>query len=98
MLDLAQLRAYGLPDGARDLLEALALWEVRFLIEGGMRLRTACDLEPVDSSALDDLPGTPELEDRIGAGIASSGDLMPTKGPIEVIWSGGKAKTPKGPK
>lgn len=99
VLDLAQLGAYGLPDGARDLLEALALWEVRSLIEGGMRLRTACDLEPVDSSALDaSLPEAAELEDRIGTGIASSADLMPTKGAIDVIWSGGKAKKPKGDK
>lgn len=44
-LDLAQLRGFGLPDAARDLLIALALFKVRRFLRDGLRLRTACDLE-----------------------------------------------------
>lgn len=44
-LDLAQLRGYGLPDSATELLIALALYKIRAFLETGLRLRTACDLE-----------------------------------------------------
>jgi CRISPR-associated protein Csb1 len=44
-LDLAQLRGYGLPEVAWDLLTALSLWKVRRFLEVGLRLRSACDLD-----------------------------------------------------
>jgi CRISPR-associated protein Csb1 len=45
-LDLALLRGYGLPEEATELLIALALLKVRRFLSSGLRLRTACDLEP----------------------------------------------------
>ncbi len=47
-LDLAQIRGYGLSNDAEELLVLLALYRVRKLLDGDLRLRTACDLEPVD--------------------------------------------------
>jgi CRISPR-associated protein Csb1 len=47
-LDLGQLRAYGLPASATRLLYALALYKIRRFLAEGLRLRTACDLDPVD--------------------------------------------------
>lgn len=47
-LDLAQLRGYGLGTDAEKLLVALALFKIQKFLGGGLRLRTACDLEPVD--------------------------------------------------
>lgn len=44
-LDLAQIRAYGLGAAGERLLVGLALYKVRALLDGGLRLRTACDLE-----------------------------------------------------
>lgn len=44
-LDLAQLRGYGLPQPAYELLVALSLWKVRAFLDSTMRLRTACELE-----------------------------------------------------
>ncbi|MCG6156317.1 type I-G CRISPR-associated RAMP protein Csb1/Cas7g [Rubinisphaera margarita] len=45
-LDLAQLRGYGLGEAIEQLLITLSLFKIqRFLFEG-LRLRTACDLEP----------------------------------------------------
>lgn len=45
-LDLALLRGYGLPDDANRLLIALALFKIRKFLRTGLRLRSACDLEP----------------------------------------------------
>jgi CRISPR-associated protein Csb1 len=50
-LDLAQLRGYGLPPEALDLLFTLSLWKVRRLLDGGLRLRSACDLDVVSFKA-----------------------------------------------
>lgn len=47
-LDLAQIRGYGLSESGNQLLIALALYKVRAVLERGLRLRTACDLECTD--------------------------------------------------
>jgi CRISPR-associated protein Csb1 len=47
-LDLAQLRAYGLGAAAQTFLMALALFKINRFLKMGLRLRTACDLEPID--------------------------------------------------
>lgn len=43
-LDVAALRGYGLGDQGERFLFLLALWKIRALLEGDLRLRTACDL------------------------------------------------------
>jgi len=45
--DLAQVRGYGLGADAERLLVLLGLYRLRKLIDGDLRLRTACDLEPM---------------------------------------------------
>jgi CRISPR-associated protein Csb1 len=45
-LDLSLLRGYGLGEEATDLLIALALFKISRFLSEGLRLRTACDLEP----------------------------------------------------
>lgn len=47
-LDLAQIRGYGLGAAAEQLLIAVALLKIRLLLDEGLRLRTACDLECVE--------------------------------------------------
>jgi CRISPR-associated protein Csb1 len=47
-LDLAQLRGYGLGAAAETFLIALAIFKINRFLKSGLRLRTACDLEPVD--------------------------------------------------
>jgi CRISPR-associated protein Csb1 len=47
-VDLAQICGYGLSKEATELLVLLALYRIRKLLDGDLRLRTACDLE-VDS-------------------------------------------------
>jgi CRISPR-associated protein Csb1 len=48
-LDLGQIRAFGLGGAVSDLLIALALFKIQALLAGGLRLRTACDLEVKDA-------------------------------------------------
>lgn len=43
-LDLAQIRGYGLGEDVERLLILLALYKLRALLDGSLRLRTACDL------------------------------------------------------
>jgi CRISPR-associated protein Csb1 len=76
-LDLAQIRGYGLGRDAEELLILIALYKVRRLLDGDLRLRTACDLEPVDREnivalrpSLWKLPAMLELESALASGIA----------------------------
>ncbi|MDR7579563.1 MAG: type I-U CRISPR-associated RAMP protein Csb1/Cas7u [Armatimonadota bacterium] len=68
-LDLALLRSYGLPAEGERLVRALALWKVRRFLDGGLRLRTACDLEcrevRVTRPVGDSLPTGPELDGAV---------------------------------
>lgn len=48
-VDLALLRGYGLPDDAGKLMLALALFKIQRFLSTGLRLRTACDLEPLEN-------------------------------------------------
>jgi CRISPR-associated protein Csb1 len=49
-LDLAQIRGCRLGEDVEQLLILLSLHRIRRLLDGDLRLRTACDLEPVDPS------------------------------------------------
>ncbi|MBI4576321.1 MAG: type I-U CRISPR-associated protein Cas7 [Planctomycetes bacterium] len=51
-LDLAQIRGYGLGGPAERLLVLLALYKLRRLLDGDLRLRTACDLVSVERGAI----------------------------------------------
>jgi CRISPR-associated protein Csb1 len=55
-IDLAQLRGYGLGDDVERLLILLALYKLRALLDGNMRLRTACDLCVVTDNVAANLP------------------------------------------
>jgi CRISPR-associated protein Csb1 len=70
-LDLAQLRGYGLGPDATRLLTLLAIWELRALLDGPLRLRTACDLEVEDVAVRRpdgyELPAVTDLERAIEA-------------------------------
>lgn len=50
-IDLAQLRGYGLGADVERLLILLALYKLRAMLDGNLRLRTACDLR-VDTDAI----------------------------------------------
>jgi CRISPR-associated protein Csb1 len=90
VIDLAQLHAFGLPRPATDLLTDIARWEIRSLLDAGMRLRTACDLEPAGPIAPrgsdTEFPGLDELTERVRQGIEAVGDLLERREPWVVEW------------
>ncbi len=49
-IDLAQIRGYGLGPAAEKLLILLALYKIRALADGDLRLRSACDLDVAAAS------------------------------------------------
>jgi len=76
-LDLAQIRGYGLGREAESLLILLALFKLRTLIDGNLRLRTACDLCATCESIPAILPK--------GLTLPSLGDLTAALKPIIAV-------------
>lgn len=84
-LDLAQIRGYGLGPDVEQLLVILALYKLRSLLDGNLRLRTACYLhvknEQIKATNPDgfELPGHDALLTDLKAAIASCRDRMTVK-------------------
>lgn len=73
-VDVELLRSYRLDDAATRLLIGLALYKIRCFLDGGMRLRTACDLVlmgdvHVTTPAGETLPAKDALLKEVQAGI-----------------------------
>jgi CRISPR-associated protein Csb1 len=95
VVDEGLLRSYGLPPAVADLLVTLAQWEIKSLLSGGLRLRTACDLQPageVGSRGGEPLPELEELTARLRTAIDASSDVLGDGKPIRVEWASTKAK------
>ncbi len=75
-LDLGQIRGYGLGADVEKLLVVLALYKIRALLDGGLRLRTACDLDVLSIKATRPkdfvLPPLGELATALRAQIGAS--------------------------
>ena len=76
-LDLRQVRAFGLGGEVERLLVMLALFKIRRFLAGGLRLRTACDLDvtriTVTRPKTFALPTLADLESELPALIESVG-------------------------
>lgn len=84
VVDLEQIRGYGLGDSEGELLTSIALWEIRSLLDRPLRLRTACDLELVAGPESTrpkgwELPTTAELETAIVASTRKLESSGPTR-------------------
>jgi CRISPR-associated protein Csb1 len=81
-LDLAQLRGYGLGPEVERLLVVLALYKLRSLVDGNLRLRTACDLRvapgPIVATAPEGfaLPALAVITKDLRAAIDATGSSM----------------------
>jgi CRISPR-associated protein Csb1 len=82
-IDVAQIRGYGLDAKATELLIILSLFRIRKLLDGDLRLRTACDLEPIDRNSIlairpseFALPQLPELADAVRKSIIACKSMM----------------------
>lgn len=92
-IDLAQVRSYGLPEPAEDLLIALARYEIAALLAGSMRLRTNCDLEVTETEIVDrdggQLPAVNDQAADLSELITRCADsgLLGDRGVIEATWT-----------
>jgi CRISPR-associated protein Csb1 len=85
-VDHAQFRSYGLSEPATALLEALAEFEIGTLLDGGLRLRTACDLRVLDMRG--QRPDAQEAAAQVAKFAADCSDEL---GPVtKVTWSRSK--------
>ncbi len=94
-IDIGQLKAYGLSPEATDLLLAVARWEVRTLLDSGLRLRTACEFEPRHDNEMIELADgeslASEIRTLIEQGIPElQGSAEP---PMIVRWSDAKKRS-----
>lgn len=89
VIDLDQIRSYGLDEKATRLIEVLALYEVRALLEQGLRLRTMCDLTPVDGTAIPNLPSSAELTAEIAKLTKELSADLSNGNALTVTWTEG---------
>lgn len=81
-LDLSQIRGYGLGPEVEKLLILLALYKVRALVEGNLRLRTACDFKVASDAIKADglqefsLPALTELVPELKTAIKTCAAKM----------------------
>ncbi len=80
-IDIEQIRGYGLPEKAQELLVNIVLFKVRKFLSGGIRLRTACDLETTGEPVVKSpegfsLPSLASLSGSIGSLINQCGDMF----------------------
>lgn len=92
-VDLDQIASYGLPARGAALLRTAAQWEIRRLLDGGFRPRTACDLVMVDASAVEGaLPSLDALTGELASLIDECTDLLGDGQPLEVVWTSKKPR------
>ncbi len=77
-VDLAQIRGYRLGPEVSRMLVLVALYKIRALLDGGLRLRTACDLELVGAPRVRrpegfSLPPLAEMARALPGAIAACG-------------------------
>lgn len=82
-LDLGMIKAYELGDRAEDLLISLSLYKITSFLEGGLRLRTACDLKLKNGNHLTvhepedvDIPSSGVLMESIQEDIQACKDMF----------------------
>jgi CRISPR-associated protein Csb1 len=96
VVDLAQIRGYGLDEDATRLLTQVALWEIASLLAKPFRLRTACDLETVSLDVR--RPSGFVLPDAaaLAGQIASSTPQFEAPGPRLAVWQPPKSSKDRG--
>lgn len=93
-VDLEQLRAYSLPEPAEELVLGLALYKIGRFLEGGLRLRTACDLSceqiQVNRPSGHELPSPADLEELLSERIdGCAEDGVFREPPVtQLVWEG----------
>jgi CRISPR-associated protein Csb1 len=93
-VDLAQIRGYGFDETATKLLVLLALFKLRAVLDGKLRLRTACDLKVVTDAVTSTNGGfalpsrSALLTDLSGAIAACASQFAKHKGVTTLSYTG----------
>jgi len=103
-LDLAQIRGFGLGADVERMLILLALYRVRKLLDGDLRLRTACDFKVATSDPIKAdrprgfmLPSLPDLEKDVREAIkACSGQMVTSTVTFDAELKRGKDSSAEG--
>lgn len=79
-VDLSQLRSYGLGESGEALLIALGLYKIQRFLNEGLRLRTACDFDAVDTRVTRpdgfELPTLAQLEELLPSLVQDASALF----------------------
>lgn len=97
-LDVDGIRTLGLSAEAQELLYCLALYKVRRLQDGGLRLRTACDLRQTGElrlSGMGELPDAQVLLDSLQESIKKCASLFAEDGGVTTLDVNVKEKMDK---
>lgn len=91
-IDLALLRGLGLPSAAEEMLLALAVFKIRRFIDGGLRLRTACDLAPkngivIHKPAGQEFPHIADIETALRERLSSCSEYFNSPSKLVVTFS-----------
>lgn len=91
-VDLAQIRGFRLGTDAERLLQALALFKIQRVLRDGLRLRTACDLEPAGDLRVKrpdgfSLPSLPALEEALPGLVEACADKFADPRVTQVKYS-----------
>lgn len=86
VVDLAQIRGYGLGEEATRFLTQVALWEVAALLARPLRLRTACDLATVSLEVRRPSGFALPDADALAREIASAAVPFEQPGPQLAVW------------
>lgn len=94
-IDVSQISGYGFDEEVEDLLILLSFYKIRKLLDKGLRLRTACDLEvsgdiTIKSPEGFSLPELKELEKEIPKCINKCGEHFANPRITEVLYTEGK--------
>lgn len=101
-IDLAQIRGFRLAPEVERLLVSLALFKIRRFLSSGLRLRTACDLEPARPLLVQrpeefEVPSEEELATELPDMIAAARSYFADPPVTEVVYAkGGKKSRGKG--
>lgn len=103
-IDIALLKSYGLGDKAYELLVALALYKIRAFLDGGIRLRTACDLKTISDLYTEEplrfsAPALNDLSKKVKSRIRDCKDMFAEPSLTEIVTEAvvTKKKAPETP-
>ncbi len=87
VIDLGQIRGYGLDGQRTRLLTLIALWELASMLQAPLRLRTACDLDASEVTVTGPHQFALPAADDLASEISAIEPGTEHSGPRTVVWN-----------